>query len=232
MDRKKAKGLNSNGLKIIACIIMLCDHIGVILMEDNAVMRAVGRLAFPVFAFLLAEGYKHTSDRKNYCVRLLFFALISEIPFDLAFYGKMFSFEGQNIFFTLAAGIIIMYAADIAFSRHFLALALIVASMTLTFFLKFDYGICGLAFIAIFYLHGPKTGDGKFIEKIKNNLGFTIFSGVLWFLFYGIKQVYAVFSIIPITLYNGRYGRKVFKYIFYLFYPIHLLILYLIKNII
>lgn len=230
MDRKKAKGLNSNGLKIMACIFMLCDHIGAVLMEDNAVMRAVGRLAFPVFAFLLAEGYKHTSDKRKYFVRLIIFALISEVPFDLTFYGRIFSFERQNIFFTLAAGIIIMYAADIASSRRFFSLALIVISISLTFFLKFDYSICGLAFIVLFYLWGPETGDAGFIENIKSNLGFIIFSGVLWFLFYGIKQIYAVFSIIPITLYNGRYGRKGYKYIFYLFYPIHLLVLLLIKK--
>lgn len=83
-------------------------------MNNNWIMRAVGRLAFPIFAFLLVEGYRHTSDIRKYFIRLFLFALISEVPFDLASTGQVFDLQKQNIFFTLAAGLIVLYLGKVA----------------------------------------------------------------------------------------------------------------------
>ena len=87
-------------LKVLALITMIIDHYGAIFQNDIITFRIIGRLAFPIYCFLLVEGYLHTSDVKQYAKRLLLFALISEMPFDLAFYNKL-GFTHQNIFFTL-----------------------------------------------------------------------------------------------------------------------------------
>ena len=88
-------------LKLIAVISMLLDHTGHVLFPGQIWFRYVGRLAFPIYSFLLAEGFFHTKNLKSYMFRLLFFGIISEIPFDLAFYDTVFTFEHQNVFWTL-----------------------------------------------------------------------------------------------------------------------------------
>ena len=172
-------------------------------MNNNWIMRAVGRLAFPIFAFLLVEGYRHTSDIRKYFIRLFLFALISEVPFDLASTGQVFDLQKQNIFFTLAAGLVVLYLGKVAKWNQMGAVIGIVVIMVVSEALHFDYGMAGILLIVLIY-----------------------------FLFYGIRQLYAVLAILPISLYNGEYGRKnkVLKYTFYVFYPAHLLILYLLSK--
>ena len=106
------KGIKTFLLKWIAIISMLIDHIGAVLFPWCEWMRIVGRLAFPIFAYLLVEGFVYTKDVKKYLVRLGLFALISEIPFDLAFFGTVFAPVHQNVFFELFcgnAGILVLY---------------------------------------------------------------------------------------------------------------------------
>ena len=95
--------MSSLVLKITALITMIIDHYGAIFQGNIIIYRIIGRLAFPIYCFLLVEGYTHTSNIKKYASRLIAFAIISEIPFDLAFFGKI-GFEHQNIFFTLFIG--------------------------------------------------------------------------------------------------------------------------------
>ena len=216
-------------------------------MNNNWIMRAVGRLAFPIFAFLLVEGYRHTSDIRKYFIRLFLFALISEVPFDLVTTGHLFDLQKQNIFFTLAAGLIVLYLGKVAKWNQMGAIIGIVVSMVLAEALHFDYGIAGILLIVLIYYstkdgtmeHAFRnaslvTGHYPFSWKLRQNMGFAIVSAVLYFLFYGIKQLYAVLAILPISLYNGEYGRKnkILKYAFYVFYPAHLLILYLLSKVI
>ena len=107
------KGLTGSTLKIIAMIAMLIDHIGAAVLvrvirstgdmslyEGYTILRKIGRIAFPIFCFLLVEGFIHSSDKKKYALRLGIFALLSEVPFDLAFQSKVVGFEYQNVFFT------------------------------------------------------------------------------------------------------------------------------------
>ena len=216
-------------------------------MNNNWIMRAVGRLAFPIFAFLLVEGYRHTSDIRKYFIRLFLFTLISEVPFDLVTTGRLFDMQKQNIFFTLAAGLIVLYLGKVAKWNQMGAVIGIVVIMVVAEALHFDYGIAGILLIVLMYYStqdgtaehafrnaGLVTGHYPFSRKLRQNMGFAIVSAVLYFLFYGIRQLYAVLAILPISLYNGEYGRKnkVLKYAFYVFYPAHLLILYLLGSVI
>lgn len=245
MDKRTETGITSNQLKLLACIFMLCDHVGLVLMNNNWIMRAVGRLAFPIFAFLLVEGYRHTSDIRKYFIRLFLFALISEVPFDLASTGQVFDLQKQNIFFTLAAGLVVLYLGKVAKWNQMGAVIGIVVIMVVSEALHFDYGMAGILLIVLIYYStkddtaeqvfrnaGLVTGHYPFGWNLCQNMGFAIVSAVLYFLFYGIRQLYAVLAILPISLYNGEYGRKnkVLKYTFYVFYPAHLLILYLLSK--
>ena len=236
MEEKKTHGITSNVLKLIACASMLCDHTGYVLMDDNAIMRAVGRLAFPIFVFLLVEGYRYTSNVKRYMLRLFAFALISEVPFDLAFSGRVFDIKYQNIFFTLAAGLIVIRLFDMAENedqvKQIYLYAAIVAIAVAAEICGFDYGGGGIIIISIFYKITPAYGvpfDRSSMRKTAKN---GAESALIYFLFYGFSELYALFALVPISFYNGRRGIKnrAVQYAFYMFYPLHLLCIYLLTR--
>ena len=120
-QQEKAVGLSGSTLKLIAIVTMFIDHLGVVAFETQIsnymvpyyIMRLIGRLAFPIFCFLLVEGFFHTRDVKKYALRLLVFAFISEIPFDLAFNRQMFYWRHQNVFFTLFIGLLVIALLEI-----------------------------------------------------------------------------------------------------------------------
>jgi hypothetical protein len=221
--------MNSYHLKLIAIITMLIDHTGAVLVPSNTmlnlIMRCIGRLSFPIFVFLLVEGFHHTKDVKKYLLRMGAFALISEIPFDLAFYGKVLEFNHQNIFFTLFLGLLCMYLMSIVekkFNRNFLVMNLLNALLTLmigiiAFIMKTDYDYRGIILIVAFYLFRE--------SKLLRGFSLLFVSGYLL----GYINILATASIIPITLYNGQKGKSI-KYAFYIFYPAHLLILAFINR--
>lgn len=213
-------GLSSYQLKWIACITMLIDHIGAILLPAFAITaslawpaRMIGRLSFPIFAFQLAIGITHTRNYKKFLTRLFIFALISEPIFDLAFYGKFFTWQSQNIFFTLFLGA----AMCIGILHQKPPLLCLILSIGFSYVLKTDYSYLGILLIYLcFYIYENR-------QK-------------LWILppFLYLMQgfVSTVFAVIPIALYSGKKGRegKYSKYGFYIFYPLHLILLYFIKR--
>lgn len=207
-------GLTSYQLKWIAIITMVIDHIGAVLFPGEMIWRYVGRLAFPIFCFLLVEGFCHTRDVRLYLVRLGSFALISEIPYDIAFHGEILEFTGQNVFFTLFLGIIMMCILNRCIEWP-VKIAAVLLVMWLAVVLRTDYSFKGILLIAVFYL-------------LRERLWAKLACGAVWnFLWYGSVQGYGALAVIPIALYNGRQGRKM-KYFFYVFYPAHLLVLFLI----
>jgi hypothetical protein len=220
--------MNSFTLKLIAIIAMLIDHIAAIFVSNDTilwlVMRSIGRLAFPIFVFLIVEGFHHTKDVKKYLIRLGTFALISEIPFDLAFFGKVLEFSHQNVFFTLFLGlsaITLMSMVEKKFQKQIFVSNLLEAVITIVFcalaiLLKTDYHYAGILLIVAFYLF---RGSKAIITLALLIVTITILGNINYL---------ATLAIIPIAFYNGKKGKNI-KYVFYIFYPAHLLILALLK---
>ena len=208
-------GINSFTLKMIAIVTMLIDHVGAVLFPQIELLRIIGRIAFPIFAFTLVEGFFHTRDVKKYLMRLGVLALVSEIPFDLAFFGVPFAFVHQNVFFTLFLGILMLYFV-VNTPRDFRRVLCVLGMILLADYLQTDYGSWGLLMILCYYVFREKPW-----LKYGGIAAINIFA-------MGYSQVYAPLALIPIALYNGEEGYKCKKF-FYGFYPVHLFILYLLS---
>ena len=209
-------GIDAFTLKMIAAVTMLIDHMGYIFFPQYIFLRIIGRISFPIFAFLIVEGFMHTKDVKKYILRMAVFALLTEIPFDFAFEGT-FDWGHQNVLFTFLFAILAMYI-DRQYKRKFG----IVAAFAFAFLAEFigtDYGMFGVIIVMLFYWN---------YERFYNKL---IFGTASLILLVSSYQIFDVLAMIPIGLYNGKKGIGV-KYFFYVFYPGHLLVLYLIHRLI
>ena len=231
---------SGSALKWFAVLIMLVDHIGACLLEvfvlnyygvsplagriDNlyfwlsldSVLRGIGRAAFPIFCFLLVEGAVHTRSPRKYLLRLASFALISEIPFDLAHHNQPFYWGTQNVFFTLLAGLLVIQAFQSSPGqewRGMLALAVLGAAAELC---GTDYGAIGVAVIAVMYLLRERFWAASVLSLILLVLLARI-------------EIFSIPAFLILALYNGKRGRQP-KYFFYVFYPVHLLILWAAGN--
>ena len=222
------KGISGSTLKIIAIISMLIDHIGAIVIGENSSlqflyysMRIVGRIAFPIFCFLIVEGFKYTRSRKKYGIRLAIFALVSEIPFNLAIQGKILYMGYQNVFFTLLIGLLVMQGFAIIEEkkedRKFIPMMLVLfLGVILAELLRTDYGGGGVVAIAVMY-------------AFRHSARKSMLGGCLILTVMAPVQVVGLVNLLLIKFYNGKRGLSL-KYIFYLFYPSHLILLYMIRN--
>lgn len=207
-------------LKWIAVLTMVIDHVGAILFPDQIWMRVIGRVAFPVYAYCLAEGFRYTSDYRRYLGRLALFAILSEIPFDLAFYGVPFSFAHQNVFFTLTLGLILLWVLERFREQLLLCAGAFVVLCFLAQALHMDYGAGGLLMVFAFYL--ARQGTSPWI-------GWGIFVFINLFGYAGGVQWAAILALLPIGLYSGKAGKKKQRF-FYWIYPLHLLLLWIIEK--
>lgn len=214
---EKKAGLTSFELKVLAIASMAVDHVGAVIYPDMLWLRYVGRLAFPIFCFLLVEGYYHTGNIRKYIGRLGLFALVSEIPFDLAFHESVWAPEKQNVFFTLSIGLGMIWLAER--EREFVVrVGIVILAMWAAELLHTDYGFRGILLIAVFQM----ARERKAVQYI---------GGAAWnFLWESRIQSAGALAVLPIALYNGQKGRSM-KYFFYLFYPVHLLLLHLLTYI-
>ena len=229
------KCLSNFDLKLIAIITMTIDHIGVVFgTVFYNFLRAVGRLSFPIFAFLLTEGYVHTKSFSKYFLRLLVLALFSEVIYDYAFYGSSIYLGANNIFFTLALGLLTLFLLDKSkglIKRYFKDKVDLVIILPITYllivvimgliaeFLSFSYGMLGILVISFFYL-------------FKKNFPLTVLSVSLSTLILGdTMQYFSLLSLILIYFYNKKLGKKC-KVFFYLYYPLHILVLGVIRMLI
>lgn len=206
--------LTAAGLRFLALALMLADHMGLVLFPDQIWLRWLGRLAFPIFAFQTAEGYRHTRNFRRYCLRLAVFALISEIPFDLMAFGTLFYPGHQNVMFTLLLGLLACRFYDRG-SGWAIALTVTAAALLCT-----DYGAIGVMTVLLFHaFRGQRLPQLLFLFLL-NGFGFSFLS----------LQTFAVLAWVPICLYRGERGRsgKWLQYGSYAFYPLHMLILRLL----
>ena len=207
-------------LKWIAVLTMVIDHVGAILFPDQIWMRVIGRVAFPIYAYCLAEGFRYTSDYRRYLGRLALFAILSEIPFDLAFYGVPFSFAHQHVFFTLTLGLILLWVLERCREQLLLCAGAFAVLCFLAQALHMDYGAGGLLMVFAFYL--ARQGTSPWI-------GWGIFVFINLFGYAGGVQWAAILALLPIGLYSGKAGKKKQRF-FYWIYPLHLLLLWVIEK--
>jgi hypothetical protein len=224
--------MSGSVLKLIACLAMLIDHMAAFLPGDfmdmketlfmigdkaislRMIMHYIGRTAFPLFAFLITEGFIHTHDRKKYAINLLIFALISEIPWNLAHTGHLF-YGRQNVFFTLLLGYLGLCAIDYYKDDYKKTIIALACLLGISIVLRADYTCFGFGFIILLHI----LRDRRLMAIIGCCVLPSRWIGGLAF--------------IPILMYNGQRGfakRKWTKYAFYIFYPLHLLVLYLIRT--
>ncbi len=221
---KKIK-ISQSVLKYIAIITMLIDHIGVLFVKEMSLelynsCRMIGRLAFPIFCFCLVEGFLHTSSFWKYMFRIALFAVVSEIPFDLFISGKPFAFTSNNVMFTLLIALFVIYGISKLTFRGLkgmlLTFLIVSVGMLSAYLLKTDYSYKGILLVVFIYL-GMNDRAMMYITG-------TI---TLW-LGGSYLGMTGPLAFIPIHFYNGQRGRQM-KYLFYVFYPTHMLLLGFIK---
>ena len=227
LTRQNFKILSGSMLKLLAILCMAIDHAALILwpvvdlirlplnllgrsVTVYWVMRKIGRLAFPIFCFLIAEGYVHTRNKLKYALRLLIFAVISEIPFNLMHGGTFWDLSGQNVYWTLCLGLMLIHTYESSL-RGIIKFPAMAAIAAIAMVLKADYGLNGVLLVFLLYLL-------RDIPVAKTLLAYPLLSGG-----------YAAFAaFIPINLYNGQRGfiqAPWTKLLFYIFYPAHILVL-------
>ena len=236
--------LTSAGLHCLAMFFMLLDHMWATVVPGNEWMTCVGRLAFPIFAFLLVEGFFHTRSRKRYALRLLVFALVTEIPFNLMVGGRVFFPIHQNVLWTflLSFGLMTWIEKLQAASlwRQFIRwIVAFVAGMIIGTLAMVDYYGYGVAMVLAFYLIRKNLWQrGLWLNRLVQlfalywinveMMGGLVYEfealGRLWVIH---QQGFAVLSLLLIWLYKGKKGHssKAFQYFCYSFYPVHMLIL-------
>lgn len=222
-------GISGAALKMLAVVSMFIDHAGATLVrryitlsaghvtpEHLALckqiyyyMRRIGRLAFPIFCFMIVEGFLHTKDLKKYLSRMLLFAILSEFPFDFALHHGQDLFDKQNVYFTLLIGLLVLTGIRVFYGRIPLQLAVMVSGMILARLLKTDYSYKGVFIIEMLYI----TRFTRFWQCA---------CGASFMQYY--EKMPTPLAFIPIWLYNGKRGRQ-HKMLYYFFYPGHLLLL-------
>lgn len=249
--------INAQQLKLLAMIFMLIDHIGVTLntiyryevagiemvnfMSDAyESFRILGRLAFPIFAFLIAEGCAYTRDLKAYRNRLFFFGLLSQLPYQAVTnltvgHFNLWHYSGGNVLLTFTLGVIAVecYQKLLKNPHQRLLWSLaILGTFVIVIFFQTEYDIVGIGLILGIYLLRPKKDTdldatimgSKFLQVIVCGL-MTAGYYQLFYPFFSWYTMVATLAVIPLGLYNGKPGNRRGKLSFYLFYPLHLTVL-------
>ncbi|MEC4802646.1 MAG: TraX family protein [Jaaginema sp. PMC 1079.18] len=207
--------MTATNLKLLACFLMLVDHIGYVLFPDVVVLRLVGRFSFPIFAWLLVEGFRHTHDLPLYGLRLLGLGIVSQ-----PIYYRITQSFNLNILFTLALGLLLLRLAEINNYGKTLIYLFVILSLAISDSIPLEYGSYGLTLILLIALELP----------LELNL-------ICWFILHLLAarivwplQFFAFFTVFLLMMSKGESGTKLPKYLFYGFYPIHLGCLYFLKQ--
>lgn len=219
--------MSSFALHIWAMLLMLCDHLQLTLLPDLPILRCVGRLAFPLFAFMAVEGYLHTRSLKKYLLRLLMLAVISEIPFDLLVSGSVFDPMHQNVIWTIILGLCCIRAFENISTdlKKMLSAVVIIASLAAAIIARVDYSSAGVLTLLAFYAFRGNTVRCRLMQLLSLAFINLVLLGGIEFAF--PYQALAVLSLPIIWLYDGSQGphNGFIKAANYLFYPAHMLIL-------
>ena len=200
-------------LKLLAMLAMTADHIGAVFFPEIPLLRWIGRLAMPVLCFFIGEGLRHTRSPRRYLLRLTGFALLSELPFDLAFYGGI-EWGHQNVYFTLALGLLALWAIQ---SRGMEGWLLALTAALAAELLGCDYGMYGVLLILLLdRFHSARSEQLAGVALL--NLAF-----------FGLQtQILSLIALPLLWLYNGKRGRDD-RRLFYLYYPAHLCVLGILR---
>lgn len=206
-----------HGRDPLACSAIIATASGQKWLLVGKICRYAGRMAFPIFAFLLVEGFCHSRNRVNYALRIGLLAVISEIPFDLAIYNTWYYPGYQNVVFTLLIGILVMACLEYL-DNLFLQLAAVAGGCALAWVVKSDYSVLGVLLISGLYWF--RHND---ISQLVCGVALSAAESLNYYCISALAYV-------PIVLYNGRRGAQEFKYFFYVAYPAHLLALFLLSG--
>ena len=233
--------VNSRYIKIVAIVTMTIDHVGLLLFPNADWMRIVGRIAMPLFCLLVAYGVTKTRNPLKYFLRLFAFAVAVQIFFNLYMEGNLFAFYHWNVFFTLSLGVAAASFVNIAINlakeddeqKFGKALGMIasfscvLATVFLAGFFPIDYGSAGVLLVVLFYL---ALRYSVTVLKITAVISLAVFNTALWFTSMWVIQWYAFLALPFILLFVDRKLRiSVWeKYAFYIFYPLHFAVIYLI----
>ena len=238
----KTPDITADGLKMFACIVMLIQTVGIAVIEKGlihldqytqeslnqamshdsrlmtlagigSIMQLIGGMAIPVFAFLLVEGFRNTSDYKKYLLTMIITALVSEIPYDLAICGKVWDLSSQNAMITMCICLIMLKCMELfsnssGFAGSMVRILIMIAAIVWVSIFRAEYGLCMVLLVTVFYVF-----DTKNVLKIV--LGCII----------SLMYVTGPIAFYGIWCYNGERKDRINKYVYYAFYPLHLLVL-------
>lgn len=244
MEKKVKIETTSMSLHIMAMIFMLCDHLWGTIIPGNDWLTCIGRISFPIFAFMIVEGYFHTKNLKKYVYRLLLFAVISEIPFNLAMGTRLFYPVHQNVLwsFLISLGLIHWNEQAKRKSKVWIRIAVgcitVIIGYLIGLITMVDFYHAGIFTVLVFYFFRQKKWWSYIVQficlwyiniEMLGGFGYEIHLGSITYFF--TRQGFALLALIPIWLYRGKQGyySKALQYTYYAFYPIHLLILGIIK---
>lgn len=246
MNNKLKIETTATSLHIMAMAFMLCDHLWGTIVPGNDWLTCIGRISFPIFAFLIVEGYFHTKNLKKYACRLLVFALISEIPFNLAMGSRVIYPLHQNVLWSFLISLGLIHWNEkarksgkiwkqLAAGMLSAAFGYVIGLLTMV-----DFYHAGILTVLTFYFFRQKKwwsylGQLLCLWYINTELlgGFAYEICIFGETYDILRQGFALLALIPIWLYRGRQGyyNKKLKYSYYAFYPMHLLVLGILKMI-
>lgn len=231
-------------LHIMAMVFMLCDHLWGTIVPGNDWLTCIGRISFPIFAFMIVEGYFQTGNLRKYAGRLLLFAILSEIPFNLAMGSRLFYPIHQNVLWSFLISLGLLHCNEKAKATHKIWIQIIVGFATVLFgyiiglVTMVDFYHAGILTVLVFYFFRQKkwwSYIGQLLclwyinTEMLGGLAYEIY--LLGNTYFFTRQSFALLALIPIWLYCGKQGyhSKLLQYAYYAFYPLHLLILGIIK---
>ena len=261
-------GISASVLKNIAYITMIIDHIGygiigryydslgynIMDVPVYILARTIGRIAFPIFIFMLVEGYYRTKNKLNYFIRLFILAVISEIPYNLVADFRIIELSDKNVMFDLSISFLVLWGVDYSCNRfkekiwlrNLLNVVIVLSGMTLEAVLGTDYAVTSVGMTLVFYFFCYDSKKlwtafcawiviGPFISAYimyAQLLGFNLFSrGYINIVISGtIDEFAAILALIPISFYNGKKGRQAFKYVYYAIYPVQFILIYILSR--